>query len=1250
MNRDGVGLDSGTAGGPFNGLANLAASVAGVRWGAVVLGWDGKLRVEGQFGPTALPADTVAHWAGRMLEKREWIGVIGDGHPTEEGVGWYFGVPLWSSSDNLLGAIVVLDSQPRQLSDRVKAGLQTIAHEVLMHLDLRSQATSLNRAAEAHRKTEAALRDREAFFENLVERLPQNIFHKDLNGRFTFANQRFCDLVGRNRVEIVGLTDFDLFPQHLAEKYNADDQKVLLTGESVETTEVNVTPDGNRHWVHVIKTPLLDASAVPVGIQGIFWDVTQQHIIQEALSHERDLLRALLDSAPDAIYFKDCDSKIIRCSRALALKLGYPDSPAIEGKTFHELFEREHADAALAIEKQVMQTGEPSLGYTEREVWPDGRAAWALTSKLALRNSKGDIAGTFGISKDITALKEAQNRLEQAESNYKSIVENAIDGIFQTTPDGHYIKANMALARIYGFESPEELISNRTDIEHQVYVDPARRSEFIEVQQRCGRVDHFESQVYRRDRSVIWISENARAVRDASGRLLYYEGTVEDITARKRAEEELSRANTELAAARDAALQSAQAKSRFLANTSHEIRTPMNAIIGMSGLLMDTPLTAEQRDYVETIRDSASGLLTVINDILDFSKIESGKIDFQASDFDPRETVEDTAELLAERAHSKGIEFAVWVDHRLPFRVRGDSARLRQVLTNLLGNAIKFTPKGGDVLLRAEFLEFTGGQARLRFVVVDTGIGIAPESQTKIFEAFEQADGSTTRKFGGTGLGLAISRQLVDRMGGEIGVQSELGKGATFWFTAAFPVPRQIFIPTTPSAWRGGSKGEQRSRVLLVEDHAATRDTLLHELSVFPVDVDVAVDAASALKRLREITSESKTYVGALVDLTLPDQDGLALVHEAHLLSGLDSLRVVLLVPLGQRLDQGLLRTVGVSAQLVKPVKQNRLRGVVGHLISGDLPEPTEDARFPTTGHAFPTPIRPLRLLLAEDNLVNQKVAGALLKKQGFSAVMVGDGKAVIEAVTHAYFDAILMDCQMPDVDGYQATRQLRRLESGGALGNRPAHYIIALTANAMPGDRERCLDAGMDDFLTKPLDENLLAAALKRASVAVSMVGSQAPNTVPSPSSSNPIPAPPSSAELPVLNESELDKYRIPEDPGAFGELVSLFLEELPDRVADLRNALRTNDLASIQLAAHSLKGSASNMGALRLASLCRRMEEVAASDPAFAMESFMAELDVDAGAIDLALRRLITNGIGSAGVTPENSGSVALQSPRSQ
>ena len=1172
-------------GGPLNDLASLAAEVCGVPWAAVALLGPAGLEIVGASG---VEADSVAgalELAQEAVRAGNWTEWRDPAALTGKGFRWLAAVPLTASASQAAGVLMVMDRSLRRLSVRQKGALQTVARQAALQQDLEHHATQAATTAEERRRAEDAHRASEAFYEALVENLPQNIIRKDLAGRFIFVNQRFCRLIGRPRDEIVGRNDFDLFPRELAAQYQADDRKVLESGQVFETTEVNVTPDGEKHWVHVIKSPVLNANGEAIGLQGIFWDVTAEKRAEERLNHEQDLLRALLDSAPDSIYFKDRQSRILRASRALADKLDQLDPKDLEGRTDGDFFAREHAEAALADEQKVIVTGEPLLGYTEKETRPDGRVTWALTSKLPLRNESGEIIGTFGISKDITELKLAQKKLEDAEANYRGIVENAIDGIFQTTPDGHYLSANMALARIYGFDSPEELIQNRTDIEHQVYVDPNRRHEFAERLARLGKVDKFESEVFRKDGSVIWISENARIVRDARGQVLYYEGTVEDITARKLAEEQLSQANLELARARDVALQSAQAKSQFLANTSHEIRTPMNAIIGMSRLLLDTPLTPEQRDYVEAVQHSGQALLTIINDILDFSKIEAGKVSFDITEFSLRETVEDVAELLAERAYSKNLEFSCWIDHALPDRVRGDSARLRQVLTNLLGNALKFT-LAGEVELRVRLASAKAESVTLQVDVRDTGIGIKPEAQSIIFEAFEQADASTTRRFGGTGLGLAISKQLIERMGGRISVESAEGRGSTFRFTAC--LERATGTAPIPPALAAGIT------FLVVDDHAATREAICHELKPLGVGAECAATGGAGLQRLRELQQQGAGLAGVLVDLKLPDMDGLAFAHEAHMLPGFESLRVVILTPLGQRVDPGLLRTVGVSGYLLKPVKQERLRDTIAQLARGkDLL--VESETKVSAGRRQTGDTRSLRLLLVEDNLVNQKVALALLKSIGQSAEVAGDGAEALAAVRREPFDVVFMDCQMPTLDGYEATRALRRAEGDGEFGRRRPHYVIALTANAMAGDREKCFAAGMDDFLTKPIDRDALSAALRRAGQALQsgepvVVGAGDAEGRPAEAEAT--------DETPILDPANLNTFRslrVPGEADPVAELIDLLLGDLPGRERAILEALQRQDQAAFKAAAHTLKGSANNIGGRRLGALCARLEELA-------------------------------------------------------
>jgi two-component system sensor histidine kinase/response regulator len=651
--------------------------------------------------------------------------------------------------------------------------------------------------------------------------------------------------------------------------------------------------------------------------------------------------------------------------------------------------------------------------------------------------------------------------------------------IFAKNSESQFTLANRSVADLFG-TTVKELIG-KTESDFNRPPEEIARHRRIELDLLKTRNEKFDAEERFTDVSGAsrWLQVTRIPFISSGGDKQQILGVATDITLQRQAaidmqvaKEAAETAAQQMLAAKEVAEAATSAKSHFLANMSHEIRTPMNGVIGMAGLLMDTNLSDEQRDYAETITLSAEALMTVINDILDFSKIEAGKLLFEKIDFDLLPAVEGPVEILAERAHVKGVEIASLIASNVPVVLRGDAGRLRQVLTNLLGNAIKFTDSG-EVVLRVTAEEVTGSQALLRFEIKDTGIGISEEAQSQLFQAFVQADGSTTRKYGGTGLGLAISKQLVELMGGHIGVKSTPGVGSTFWFTATFDIGEQVEAPKVAF---------NDLRVLIVDDNETNRRIVEQQVSSWGMLPTCVVDGRDALKLLRN-AADGRPFDLAILDMQMPVMDGLTLAKEIKSDSRISSTQLLMLTSLGLRQDEETLRTHGISRCLVKPIKQSQLFDSIASVMA----EGVEARSSPSVVRVdADSEAKEIRILLAEDNVVNQRVALSQLKKLGYPADAVLNGKEVLMALEAYPYPVVLMDCQMPEMDGYEATAEIRKLEAGKSQRT----TIIALTAHAMEGERKKCLAAGMDDYLSKPVKISDLAEMLERWSHPVELVG----------------------------------------------------------------------------------------------------------------------------------------------------------------
>jgi PAS domain S-box-containing protein len=950
----------------------------------------------------------------------------------------------------------------------------------------------VQRTFELAKATHAAQLER-LYSEAVIENSPVAIVTTDPAGNVVTWNPAAEQLFGYTAAEAGGRNLDDL----VADNPTIHDQALAygraVTAETpapVHAMTQRARRDGTLIEVELWAVPVM-VGGEEVAVLALYHDLTEIKRVEAALQESHRQLANIINFMPDAVLVIDREGKVIAWNRALEEMTGARADEML-GKGDYEYalpFYGERRPILIDLVTVPQNELEQKYAHVRREgavlvgetYVPQlrGGGAYLLGTASALRDSRGQVVGAIEVIRDLTERKHAEEALRTSEQLYRSVVDNSIDTYFRLDGVGNVVLVSPSGAELFGYDSPADMIG--LNMARDFFANPADRQRFLEMILKAGSVEDFEARLKRRDGSTVVIMTNARLYLADDGTRLGYDGFLRDFSERKRMEEDLHRA-------KEAAEAATQAKSAFLATMSHEIRTPMNAIIGMSGLLLDTPLNAEQREFAETVRNSGDALLTIINDILDFSKIEAGRMDLELQPFDLRECVESALDLVKLRASEKGLELACEIARDVPSAISGDVTRLRQILVNLLSNAVKFTEHGEVVVAvtrDAETVPESPAEGRLpltaslHFAVRDTGIGIPPDRLNRLFQAFSQVDASTTRKYGGTGLGLAVSKRLSELMGGTMWVESEgvPGKGSAFHFTIRAPEATEA--QARPSL-QGEAPELRGHSVLVVDDNATNRRVLTLQTQGWGMQPRDTGTAREALEWVRQ----GEQFDLAILDLHMPEMDGVGLAEalraveagavpaEATGAARRAPTPLILLSSLGgygKEIPAGLF-----AACVTKPIRASALFDTLMGIFAQSVQQVPTPAAVPARPDAEMAKRLPLRILIAEDYVVNQKLALRLLAQMGYRADVAANGLEAIQALERQPYDVVLMDVQMPEMDGLEATRQVC---ARWPVGERPR--IIAMTANAMQGDREMCLAAGMDDYVSKPIRVDELVQAL---------------------------------------------------------------------------------------------------------------------------------------------------------------------------
>ena len=1111
--------------------------------------------------------------------------------------------------------------------DVLRSGDGTPVGLVLVCRDISERKRALQTLQEAEEK-----------YRSLIENSESIIYTISPEGVITFVSPSWKKFLGHNYNEVVG--------RHFSSFVYKDDipicehfmQKAVGSKTVQSSLECRIFhKDGTIHWHRSIMSPVYDTEQNITSFVGNSVDFTEIKLAEEALKRSESLLSHIIEFLPDATLAVDLEGKIISWNKAMedmtgvsaGVMLGKGDyeyaTPfyGLRRPTLLNLLFKWDDDVAR---KYAFIKKDGDTFYTESEVpclREQKRTIWSKASLL--KDEKGDVIGAIQSMRDVTERKQAEEELLVANNRLSEAMDLAHMAYWEADHEGRGYVFNDAFYALYGTTKEAQggyYMSVQDYFDRFIYPDDVPSIEHMITEnlsdERIFAIYQSEHRIIRGDGEVRYVLNRTEIHRDATGKIVHIAGANQDITELKRVEEELRETNRQLKEATthaeemaDRAETASVAKSEFLANMSHEIRTPMNGVIGMTGLLMDTNLNEDQRRYAEIVQSNGEALLAIINDILDFSKIDAGKLELERLDFDLRYLLEDFAAGMALRAQEKGLEFICVVPPEMSSSVRGDPGRLRQVLANLVGNAIKFTHEG-EVVVKAAAVSETDNEIAVRFSIKDTGIGIPANKQGILFQKFTQADASTTRKYGGTGLGLAISKQLVAMMDGEIGLNSHEGQGSEFWFTVQLAKQPEQKPKIMPLA------GIDGVRVLLVDDNVSSRESMTMQLQACGMLVESAGDGREALATLRKAKNEDNPFRIALIDMQMPGMDGESLGRLIREDETFQETSLAILTSLGQRGDAKKMAEIGFSAYLTKPVRHSELIGCLSAMLTGMPSGVQEDSII--TRHSILENIRQsaVRILLVEDNITNQRVGLGFLAKLGFHADAGADGAEAIKALEIIPYDLVLMDVQMPVMDGLEATRCIRNRRSRVHNHKVP---VIAMTAHALQGDRERCIKAGMNDYISKPVSIAALAEILEKW---LPKGKSKVTKKRKSVETKNPVSVAQDSSK-PIFDKAGL-MSRLMDDKTLARAMMEGFLEEIPGEMEALRGYLDSGDAASVERTAHSIKGTSASLGGEILRATAYEMEKEARAGNINYVKSLMPDLEAQFSTLkDVMIKEIV-------------------------